>query len=331
MEQPNDGVDETMNVYFNDVTLTSSAELDVMFMQGMKDVWDEFMRRTNNAVSSMRSVAYDENERLCALATEINQSGKKDLMDFFHHKIVPGYKQEIEPDNDSDVVDKHDSSDYSVEVSPGGMVPCRILGWAMLNHGITFGLASSRFWNQLSPDVNIWIDEYDSDSDSIISSRAIVACVTRREHLDNIEYASHSLGDDADEVCDPPDVVYRRLNGDIIVLGANNVMELKQVAADVGFDIKRFIFIPYERVSNYDCRKWKNSKAIVAIMCGPVPHSCAGMGDSSSLYETICTEPGYPLVEPLQDSTGKLRVTVNSFRVGLMNLMRKKIIDRNFD
>jgi hypothetical protein len=64
-------------------------------------------------------------------------------------------------------------------------------------------------------------------------------------------------------------------------------------------------------------------------MCGAVPHSAAGMGDSASLYNTLRTEPGYPPVEPLQESTGKLRVTVNSFRKGLLNLINKEIINTN--
>ena len=325
MEQANDGVDETMNVYFNDVTLTSSGPQNIMFLQDMKVVWDDFMRQTNGVVKFMRSLPCDESEKLAMLATDVIQSGDTELITFFSHKIVPGYKQEIQSDDDLTV------SDYWVECSPGDKVPCEIMGWAMRHQEITFGLASSRFWNRPSPSIDFIVDEYDPDQDIIVQSHAVVDCVTRKDHLDKIQFCHVSEDDDIEEICDPPDIVHHRKYGEIIVLGAVRVYELKQVAADFGLDINRFNFIPYERVSNYDCRKWKDSGHIAAIMCGAVPHSGAGMGDSNSFYDTIRTEAGYPPVEPLQESTGKLKVTINSFRLGLINLMKKKVIDRNFD
>ena len=332
-----------MTVYFNDITLTSCARQDMLLLKDLREVWDEFMRQTDGSIGIMRSLPFNESERLSALASEVGQSSSKDIREFFYHKIVPVYRQELESIGDSYLVEKYDSSEYTVEDLPGGKTQCKIMGWAMLNRGITLGLASSRFWNQPCPRVRFVVEEYDQDKDDIIRTDAAVDCITRKDHLNKvdcitrkdhsnkIDYRQPCVDEIEDDVCDPPDVVFRRKNGKIIVLGANNVMELKQLAADIGFDITRFSFIPYERLQNYDCRKWKDSEDIVAIMCGPVPHSGAGMGDSGSLYNTIRTEPGYPPVEPLQSSIGKLKVTINSFRLGLLSLMKKRIIDKNFD
>jgi len=325
MEPANNGVIETMNVYFNDLTLAPSSTQNLRFLQEMMDVWDEFMRRTNGAAKSMRTVPWEESERLVALANEISQSGRKDLMDFFYRKILPGYKQEVEP------CDEIDLAEYWVEVAPGEKMSCKILSWALVHHGLTFGLASSRFWNQPSPAVELCGEKYDLTSDEIVSVHAVVDCVTQKKHLDKIQYERSVVQDNVDEVCDPPDIVHRRVNGEIVVLGATSIKELIRVAADVGFEIKRFNFIPYDKVANYDCTRWKGASAIAAIMCGPVPHSGAGMGDSSCLIDTISKEPGYPPVELLQESRGKLKVTISSFRQGLINLLARNVIDRNYD
>ena len=85
-----------MTVYFNDITLTSCARQDMLLLKDLREVWDEFMRQTDGSIGIMRSLPFNESERLSALASEVGQSSSKDIREFFYHKIVPVYRQELE-------------------------------------------------------------------------------------------------------------------------------------------------------------------------------------------------------------------------------------------
>lgn len=330
MEQANEGADEAMNAYFNDVTLKPSPKENMLYLPDLKMIWEEFERGTKGRIGKMISLPFCDNDnkptQLGELAEEVWQSRKRDLIDFFSHKITAGFRQEIEQAKDSDVGNKYYISEYRVSISPEEEVECRILGWAMLNQGIAFGLASSPFWNRSSPDVDLIVEDLEKGE-----SHETVCCVTRREHLGKIEYHGLCDDDETDEVCDPPAIVQRRLKGKIKVLGAESVNDLQQVAGKLGFDIKRFDFVPYDRLTNFDCRRWKDTKDIAAIMIGPLPHSGAGMGDANNLKNAIREEKGYPPSIELEESTQKLKVTITSFRKGLDNLVKRKHIARNFD
>jgi hypothetical protein len=122
--------------------------------------------------------------------------------------------------------------------------------------------------------------------------------------------------------------------GHILVLGdcGSNKNKLYGIANDLGYTRKRFEFVEYDELPQFNTGKLQYSGHYAAVMCGPVPHKAGGIGDASSILETLRhPENGYPPLAELRTSGGKgeLRITGNSFREGLENLARLGAIRPN--
>lgn len=119
-------------------------------------------------------------------------------------------------------------------------------------------------------------------------------------------------------------------DGIIVVLGAAEVDEhrLLGVAKSLGLDKDRFEFcLDYETLQKYNFRKLQYSDRYRLIMVGPMPHSSAGKGDSSSAIAEMEKHPEmYPRV--FRMSTGnELKITKTGFKETLGRLIQEGYID----
>ncbi len=105
-------------------------------------------------------------------------------------------------------------------------------------------------------------------------------------------------------------------NQKILVIGAlpreNEITYIKQRAKKLGFDPERdFDFITdYEKITNI--ARQINFGKYTAIIAGPMGHSAAGKGDSSSLIEEL-KGPDYPQLFESKSESGKLKLTDAAF------------------
>jgi hypothetical protein len=138
------------------------------------------------------------------------------------------------------------------------------------------------------------------------------------------------LGEDDDFDMGECDDAY----GDIIVLGDCEAKKkhLLGIANGLGYARERFRFVEYDELTQFDTRELQYSTRYAAVMCGPVPHKAGGIGDASSILETL-RHPGngYPPLAELRASggNGELRITHNSFREGLKQLEKLGAIRPN--
>jgi len=123
-------------------------------------------------------------------------------------------------------------------------------------------------------------------------------------------------------------------SGKIYVLGDTRVEVnvLRGVAADMGIAKARLVFLGFEKTQVTDCRKWQYNPDIAAIICGPLPHKCTGMGDYSGLIEALKNEPGYPPVFEVQQNAqgGELKITKNGFREVLVTALENGVVTTDF-
>lgn len=119
--------------------------------------------------------------------------------------------------------------------------------------------------------------------------------------------------------------------GDILVLGQLEARKdvLLAVADHLGYSRRRFRFVDYDETARFDCSTLRHSLRYAAVMCGPVPHKAAEMGDTSSVLEELRhPERGFPPLAELRESAGAgaLRITKTTFRDGLEKLAEAKAI-----
>lgn len=119
-------------------------------------------------------------------------------------------------------------------------------------------------------------------------------------------------------------------DGKIIVFGDSQTSEkiLLGIAKNLGIDKNKIEFyLNYQDITNYDFRKLQWSMTYSLIMFGPVPHSCVGKGNNSSIINAIETSEAYPPVIRL--GTGELKITKSSFKTQLSKAINDGIITLN--
>ena len=86
-----------------------------------------------------------------------------------------------------------------------------------------------------------------------------------------------------------PYFVDTQKNGNIIHFGDSQI-KLKDIHGclkSLGIDKKRFEYIPYDEVTNFDFRSLEYNNSYRLILIGPMPHSAKGMGDNNSIIEWL--------------------------------------------
>ena len=124
--------------------------------------------------------------------------------------------------------------------------------------------------------------------------------------------------------------VQNNARGEIIVIGdsSTNVNTLCSIAFQKGISKNRLKFVDYDEVKSVNCSKWKESYSVAVILCGPLPHKGKGMGDSSSLIQSLKDNPGPTPVRDLRESSGELKISKTSFGKMLDELIANCILER---
>lgn len=104
-------------------------------------------------------------------------------------------------------------------------------------------------------------------------------------------------------------------DGTIVVIGASQVKEhnLLGIAKSLGLSKDRFEFcLDYDEIVKFNFKKMQHKPNYRLVIVGPMPHSTAGKGDSSSAIAEMETRDGYPKVVRL--GSNELKITKTSFK-----------------
>lgn len=107
-------------------------------------------------------------------------------------------------------------------------------------------------------------------------------------------------------------------DGTIVVIGASQVKEhdLLGIAKSLGLSKDRFEFcLDYDEIVKFNFKKMQHKPNYRLVIVGPMPHSTAGKGDSSSAIAEMETRDGYPKVVRL--GSNELKITKTSFKKAL--------------
>lgn len=111
-------------------------------------------------------------------------------------------------------------------------------------------------------------------------------------------------------------------NSKILVVGQSMVDKdiMIAIAKKYGIRENRFEFeLDYDKLTNYDFSKLKNSVTYSDVLVGPMPHKVSGIGDYSSFLTMTDAEPeNYPKIIRLA-SANELKITKETFRNALIN------------
>ena len=107
-------------------------------------------------------------------------------------------------------------------------------------------------------------------------------------------------------------------DGTIVVIGASQVKEhdLLGIAKSLGLSKDRFEFcLDYDEIVKFNFKKMQHKPNYRLVIVGPIPHSTAGKGDSSSAIAEMETRDGYPKVVRL--GSNELKISKTSFKKAL--------------
>lgn len=250
-------------------------------------------------------------------------------MPYFQSCVGRAFQEDLERDADHLL-----ETQYTMDGPGRQKVQCDMLGLAHNERSFTIGINSSKFWQDLI---------YTIEKETIDGSTEVDAlCLTHTSQIQSeavrnqIKISDGGFKDASERKAVAPS------GKRVVVVGVHDRGMLIEVLLGLGVDYNRFEFIETADVANYDCTRWQNSNSIAALMVGAVPHKAAGMGEATSVLEALRKQPGYPHVETLTETmeekfdaaagvrfyvpAGKLNITKNSFRCGLMNLMNLGLI-----
>lgn len=111
-------------------------------------------------------------------------------------------------------------------------------------------------------------------------------------------------------------------DGTIVVIGASQVKEhnLLGIAKSLGLSKDRFEFcLDYNEIVKFNFKKMQHKPNYRLVIVGPMPHSTAGKGDSSSAIAEMETRDGYPRVVRL--GANELKISKTSFKNALQELI----------
>jgi len=313
-----------MKVYFNDLTLASTAEENGVFLPEFLNLKKEFFAELKSKKKECGAFLIANDEGMAQLGVAFGN--RPELMPYLYSCVGRAFQEEAEKDNDHLL-----ETQYTLKESNQ---KCDMMGLSQRENSFTLGLNSTRFWQQLV---------YPIEKETLDGSSVVDAiCITQKNQItskivqDQIKVADGGRRESGDAV--PKPLVKKR----IIVVGVHDRGMLMQILQDLRLDSSRFEFIETAEVANFDCTRWRNSNSIAALMVGAVPHKAAGMGDATSVLDALRKQPGYPHVETLTETmeekvdantgdrfyvpAGELNITKRSFRCGLMNLMVKGLL-----
>lgn len=109
----------------------------------------------------------------------------------------------------------------------------------------------------------------------------------------------------------------------ILVIGDPHISvdDMLQIANEFGYSKDNFeLYVDYDKLTNLDIRRFKNSDKYDAIIVGPIPHSVKRNDYNSFLAKTLSGEKGYPYWTKCITESRELKITAHTFRRALINI-----------
>lgn len=116
--------------------------------------------------------------------------------------------------------------------------------------------------------------------------------------------------------------------GKILVIGDSEINKdrMLSIAKNLGIDKNRFEFeLDWDKFARFDFRKLRNNDNYSLVMLGPLPHSCSGKADSSSIITELETGCGYPKTTRIRNEHG-LKITNSTFKNALTDLISNGVL-----
>ena len=142
---------------------------------------------------------------------------------------------------------------------------------------------------------------------------------------DSLNDFLNKLGIELDETSNPAYASYNRRTK-ILVLGAlaGKKKDYISWAKRLGVDEQNLEFRDYEEMKTFNTEKLRYSSAVSDIICGPMPHKVARMGDYSSFITLLKDNPSeYPKVY-LATANESIKLTINNFKLGILQTRYKE-------
>ena len=142
---------------------------------------------------------------------------------------------------------------------------------------------------------------------------------------DSLNDFLNKLGIELDETSNPAYASYSRRTK-ILVLGAlaGKKKDYISWAKRLGVDEQNLEFRDYEEMKTFNTEKLRYSSAVSDIICGPMPHKVAGIGDYSSFITLLKDNPSeYPKVY-LATANESIKLTINNFKSGILQTRYKE-------
>lgn len=115
---------------------------------------------------------------------------------------------------------------------------------------------------------------------------------------------------------------YDKNNSRILVIGSSmvNKDDMIGIAKRIGISSNKLEFeLDYDRLTNFDFGKLRNSIVYSDILVGPMPHKVLGIDGYSSFLAMVQDNiEEFPKVTVLESANG-LKITKESFKNGLLN------------
>lgn len=151
----------------------------------------------------------------------------------------------------------------------------------------------------------------------------LTAALTKANRIGELEELIRLLG--MEDLLNPASGYETYRKGKILVIGDSAVSndKLAAIATSLKFDKSRFEFeLDYEQIVRYNFSDLQYNANYRVVMFGPVPHSCVGKAESSSIITEMERADGYPRIIRLCGNQG-LKITKTSFRSALEDLINQ--------
>lgn len=175
-----------------------------------------------------------------------------------------------------------------------------------------------------------WVNKvsYSVSERANIIAKALKVFRNRLENAidsDSLNDFLNKLGIELDETVNPAYASYNRRTK-ILVLGAlaGKKKDYTICAKRLGIDEQNLEFHDYEEMKTFNTEKLRYSSAYSDIICGPMPHKIAGIGDYTSFITLLKDNPGeYPKVY-IATANESIKLSINNFKLGILETRYKE-------
>lgn len=164
-----------MAVYFNELTLDSVPQQNLMLLREFRRVWAQFARASDGGVK--RLIVNDIG--MAGLSQAISSGADPEMLQFIFSVFVKKFRDKPEDEYTEFANDHFNGAEYRIRLQSGMTVECQTMGWAALNRSVTLGLASTPFWRKLRYE----IEEESLDEDGTSTLDAL--CITEAGQVED--------------------------------------------------------------------------------------------------------------------------------------------------